>query len=159
MKKSGGARSLAFLALAALALFPLRPVAAAGSLTVIEPLDFGTFALKDNKGRYTIVLAPDDAYTHSDEIVIGNPEPQRGEYLLEGLPPDTLLDITITDAALRKPGNPDFTISDYTINDPLTTDASGNATLYIGATLTTSGTGAYNYTGRYTGTFNISVVF
>jgi hypothetical protein len=52
-------------------------------------------------------------------------------------------------------GAPPFSIGTFTCNNP-TTDGSGNATLLIGATLTTDGSGSYYNTGSYSGSIDLT---
>ena len=128
-----------------------------GCLTSVEDLHFGTFGLSDNDAAYTIVLAADNTFVNSPQIIIGT-DPQRGEYLIENLPPFTAPAIVITDTTINNGGNPPFSIDNYTHNNPVT-DAGGNATFLLGGTLTTTGTTAYYATGTYSGTMDITFTF
>jgi hypothetical protein len=136
------------------------PAWADSTLTNIVDLSFGTFGLANNNTPQTIVLTPGGMATYGAKIVDGPIPPKAGEYLLEGLTPDTLLDITVDNTILTRVdgGSPAFTISDYTTNNP-TTDEFGNATLFVGATLTTSGTGIHYESGAYAGTMDITIIF
>ena len=134
--------------------------AVAATLTDIVNLSFGSFALMDNATPQTIVVTPAGGVTYGAKVVDGPTPPQAGEYLLEDLTPDTALVITIDDTTLNRVGggSPAFTISDYVTNNP-TTNAGGDATLLVGATLTTSGTGVHYESGSYTGTMAITIIF
>lgn len=127
-------------------------------MTTVVDLDFGTFGLKDNDGAYTIVVQLDNNVIYDDEVV-GGSGANRAEYALTGLPATTQLTVTVADSTLSRDGggpSPDFTIGSFTDNDPLT-DGSGAGTLYIGGTLTTSGTSDHYYTGPYSGTMAVTV--
>ena len=140
-----------------------RPACAA-TLTVIHQLSFGTIGLHHNNGVYSVTVRPDNTFSHDPQIVFGV-DPQRGEYFLTGLPANDPLDVTISspgDATADSGGSPDFTSSNYTFSPPngsFTSNPSGQATLFVGATMKTLGNGAYYHTGHYTGSFDITVVF
>ncbi len=112
----------------------------------------------DNNTPSTIIVTPAGGVTYGAKVVDGPVAPQAGEYLLEGLTPDTALVVTVSDATLVLAGNPALLISDFTTNNP-TTDSNGDATLFIGATLTTSGNGSYYGSGHYAGTMGITIIF
>jgi hypothetical protein len=131
------------------------------TLTEITGLDFGKFGMHDNKHVYTITVNPDNSYTADSAFAFGN-YPARGEYLMQGLPPNDALTITIDNLVALAPqgtASPNFTIDHYTTNGPLTTDGSGNATLHVGAQLHTSGAGPYYHSDTYKGSFDLTVVF
>lgn len=131
------------------------------TLENIQDLSFGSFGLVNNDSQQTIIVTPDSDVTYDDDIVGGTTPPQAGEYLLDELTPDTDLGITIQDATLNRMGggpSPTFTVSDFTHNDP-TTDSNGDATLLVGGTLTTSGSGVYYETGTYSGTMELTIIF
>ena len=143
----------------------LAPLPAlAGTLTVIQNLSFGTMGMHNNSGVYSITVRPDNTFSHNPNIVFGV-DPQRGEYFLTGMPPNDPIDITISspgDAVPDLGGSDDFTSGSYTFSPPngsFTSDGSGQGTLFVGATLKTSGTGDYYHTGHYTGSFDVTVVF
>ena len=143
-----------------MAVFCTAATARAATLTVITDLSFGSFGLMDNSTPQTIIVTPASGVTYGIKVVDGPTPPEAGEYLLEGLTPDTLLDVSIDDMALSPGGggSPDFAIGSFTTNTP-TTDSSGNATLLVGATLTTSGTGVHYESDQYSGTMNITIIF
>ena len=168
-----------FLLLVSVAVFSgtllhARP-AKAQTMTEVQKLDFGTFGVVNNNGSYTIVIGPDNSVTYdpsgkivSDGAHIGH----RGVYALAGFPPNMQLTLGVTTtnntttggvtltngSSLTYAGNPAFSIGSFTANNPLT-DASGNATLYIGATLTTSGSGTNYMSGTYNGSVDITLYF
>jgi hypothetical protein len=152
--------------------FNSLPALAADTMTQIHQLDFGTFALLNNAAAHTIVITPANGVTYDPAIISGS-TPNRGEYTL-ALPgvPNMALTLGVTVVTLPNQGgmevnnssdlslaaNPLLTIDTFTTNNP-STDGSGNATLYIGATLHTSGTGSTYGNGTYNGTYDITVYF
>ncbi len=111
-------------------------------------IDFGTIAIADNSATYQLRLRWTGQVVSDPQIISVSP-PTPAEFRLSGFPPYTSLIVSVNAtgsqtskvsgvAALEQ-----FTISnfDYVPNQP--TDAAGTATIFIGATLTTSGTSAY----------------
>lgn len=129
----------------------------AATLTAIQDLGFGRFATVKNDAQYSMAVTIGDVVTNDPEIVYDQP-PHRGEYLLEGLTPDSAVIIDTVDGALtlNGGGGEAFAVTDFTDNAPVT-DAGGTATLYIGATLKTSGTGVHYPSGPYSGTYTLIV--
>ncbi len=136
------------------------PAAAEQTVTQIQSLSFGSFAVhadpkRDKAVPYTVIVAPDDTVTYNG-LVAGPVSAHRGEYLLEGYPPNAALLVTVTNGVLSDGAGEKFSVVDYTNNEPVTDDA-GTAMLYIGATLRTSGrNNAYN-SGGYDGTVDMVI--
>lgn len=150
---------IAVLILAAVAA--ITPARAQETLTVVEDLSFGTFGLRDNDNSHDVTVGIDNTPFYDTAIVDGPVPPQRGEYLLEGLPPNLALGVTIDDTTLSLDGSGDpplFTMSDGQHNNPVT-DGAGTAMLYVGATLSTSGTGVNYPSGHYEGGYDLTIVF
>lgn len=126
------------------------PRAYAQELTQIDALSFGRLAVRNNAGPRAITVDPNNNVV-SSPFIISDIEPTRGEYLLENQDPNELLDIDISNGnlTLNDTGVGNFmTVDSFTNNNP-TTDAGGNATIYIGATLTTSGNGSGYTSGSF----------
>lgn len=144
------------------------PARAAREYDVQQHLNFGTFSVAHNAGVYHVIVAPDGSTSYSPGIY-PDVQAQPGIYLLTGLPPG--MKITLGTYVASPPlngglkidnstgltfgGSPPFTVGSFTCNNP-TTDGAGNATLLIGATLTTSGSGSYYDTGMYHGTIDLT---
>lgn len=140
-------------------------------MTEVQPLSFGEMGIRDNNLTHTITVAPDNSVSYSDHIT-PDTQAQRGEYLLTGFPPNMTLHADVTfvtypfdggvtideETQLVLGGNPEFTVNGFTTNEP-TTDGAGNATLYIGATLTLSGSGVEYGDGTYNGAVDLTFYF
>ena len=130
-------------------------------MTEQHKLDFGTFALKDNNSPHTIVVTPGNGITYDPAFVVGV-QAQRGVYSLSGLPHNEALGITIDNTvnlSLNGSGSGALLgIGTYTSNNP-STNGSGDATLYIGGTLTTSGSGSLYGNGDYSGSVDLTINF
>lgn len=120
------------------------------TITEVKALDFGAIVLKNNNANYVMNMTFSGNVTADSEIIIiesGHP----AEYYLTGFPTNTQLNIDIivpnTQTNLAgeiDPSTSQFTITNYHTASPIiTTDALGNATINVGASLTSSGTGFY----------------
>ncbi len=148
-------RNLLRLNIAIFFLFIGHPSAWAQSITPVQELGFGTFALKNNSSRYLLRVSRLGVVTSDSQFVILSP-PTPAEYSLSGFTPSTLLVVTIPDSTITVGGD-SFDLESFTPTPGLTTDSSGNAVLRFGASLYSSGLGA-NYTnGSFSGTINITV--
>jgi hypothetical protein len=136
----------------------VRPAFAVPTMDIIQNLSFGQFAVRNNDAVHTIIVETDNTVT-VDPDLIAIIDAQRGEYLLEVLPPSSVIGIAATAGTLSDGAGPTFSVTDYTFNDPVTTDGAGSVMLYLGATLSTDGTGNYYDTGNYTGSIEISLTY
>jgi len=134
----------------------------AESIIEISPLDFGTIAIKDNSAAYTLRVRYTGQIINDPEIIIIAPG-SPAEYFISDLPVSTLLTISITSPSgittspAVAPTNEQFTISNFDYLPSVTSDATGEYTLFVGATITTSGVGTYQDTFYVTTmTLNIS---
>jgi hypothetical protein len=144
---------LKYIALSGLAFCTISlsgPTAHAQQIFEIQPLNFGTFAISDNNSSHTLRIDFNGNITADPEVIIET-NPVRGEYLLTGQDPLRQFDVTVTDGTLTLGdsgvGNT-ITVDTYTTNNP-TTDGSGEATVYIGATLRTSGNSSIYTSGIF----------
>jgi Domain of unknown function (DUF4402) len=156
------------LLLALCVLLVAAPAYAVREYTVVRHLSFGTFSAARNNATLRVTVAPDSS-TSYDAGLYPDTAAQPAEYLLTGLPPNMKITLgtgianpptdggLIIDnvSALSSPGSPSFTVGTFTCNNP-TTDGAGNATLLIGATLTTTGGGGYYQSGAYTGALDLT---
>lgn len=121
----------------------------AQELTQIQAISFGAFAVLDNSAPRSITVAPNNNVTGDPNIAIAT-DPTRGEYLLTNQDPNRALDISVSvgTLTLNDSGGHSMTVDTFTTNNP-STDGAGDATIYIGATLTTSGSGAVYSDGSF----------
>ena len=134
--------------LSALAICLLAGGAWAGEITQVKPLDFGVIALRNNDNIYNYQINPDGSRKYDSNIVVieqGHP----AEFLLSGFQAGSYLHIStsLPDSAnsLSHGGNSGsrFTIKQLNVKPWVRTNAKGEARVWIGATLATSGTGNY----------------
>lgn len=146
----------------------------AQTITEIHELSFGTFAVRDNDSMAAIIVTPDND-TFADPQIAMAADGQRAEYVLSGLPPNVSfflgVDVPvppsegglIIDMPTPATGSsgPAFELSDLTIADGgvMQSDGAGDATLYIGGTLRTSGTGQSYDGGNYNGQYGITIYY
>ena len=151
----------------------VRPwhTAEAQEINVIQDLSFGTFAIRENTMPHSITINPDGSTTYDPDI-ISNVDANRGEYQFTDLPANVTFFVGLSfsnppsegglmidnQTPLSDGGGPQFTITTL-IGEDLSTDNNGDGTLYVGGTLTTSGTGATYNSGSYTGQFDVTLFY
>lgn len=143
------------LALFSVILFvPSNSVRAA--ISESQPLHFGTFALANNLTVSTLRVPFDG----NNPVATNNLYPlsfgQAGHYQLTSLPAFMPLIITISDYVLQVGAAEEFSVSSFTY-PALMTNASGEALLKVGATLSTTGSGTEYGDAVYTGIMNIMI--
>jgi len=120
------------------------------TITEVKTLDFGVIVLKNNNANYVMNMGFSGSVSADPEIIIiesGHP----AEYDLSDFPSNTQLNIDIIApsaetnlAGAIDPSTSQFMITNYhSASSIVTTDTLGNATINVGATLTSSGTGFY----------------
>lgn len=122
----------------------------AATISEVRGLSFGTIAITDNSAPYSIRMSFAGDINADPAFIIINPG-HPAEYFLEGFLPNTNLNISIlvpseTTELMGEtdPGTSQFTINQHHSFAPIiTTNLLGEATLEVGATLTTSGSGYY----------------
>jgi len=157
-------------------LFLYGKGAQAQTLVIVRNLDFGQFGMRDNNSPHTIVVTPGGGVTYDPAFIPdGVAQAHPGQYALSGLPPNMALNYGISTTNGTTNGGTTltntvslslngaligalFTVGSYTANSP-STDALGNATISIGGTLTTSGTGAGYGDGSYDGSVDLTIYF
>ena len=143
-------------------------------MTEVQALNFGTFAIIDNSAPHTIIISPNNVAAYDPSIVSGI-EAERGHYTLTGMPTDVTFTLGVsisnppTDGGLMLDnqtsvtlgGSEPFLLLNFTVNtaNEMVTDSGGNATLYIGATLRTTGSGSIYTDGTYNGTYDITFFY
>jgi hypothetical protein len=132
-------------------------------ITTVEPLSFGTIVVQGNSSVSEISIDTKNKLTKTNYIRILNLG-QRGEYFLSDFPAFTQLftsaNITSSETASSVGSSQQFTLSALTTAPSVTTDGDGTATIFVGGTLQTSGSGIGQYfdTG-YTVSFELTVDF
>ena len=128
-----------------------------------QSLDFGTLAVVSNASisRYTYPASGNDATIEGQFVLISSGTP--GSYLLTGFPASTQLTVTVDPATL--------TTGTTGVSEPLdvdnfefpgtlpgvTTDAAGEAELFLGARLNTTGNGVNYVDGLFDSTTTMRV--
>lgn len=152
----------------------LPNVAQAQDITQNQALNFGVFAVANNTTASSIVVTPDNE-TYADQGIVIGQDGQRGYYTLTGLPPNVSFflgvevpnppsegGVVLDDATSASSGSgPSFTLEDLTISNGgvLQSDNQGDAVLFIGGTLKTTGTGQGYTGGVYSGTYNLTIYY
>lgn len=150
---------LLVVATVALIVTPVRFAVAAFS--TIHDLSFGTVAVLNNTSSSEITITLNNQYSVTNHLRVLRPG-HRGEYLLSAYPPYTQLfvsaNITLTQTASSAGSSEQFTLTSLTTAPSVTTDAAGIATIFVGGTLRTSGSGSGQYFDTsYSVNFDISI--
>ncbi len=155
--------------------------AAAFTVTETSAIDFGTIVASRRGGGggavATLDIGADAANSvtvtnvggATDDFIVSSVDGDRAQFDIGGALATTVMNIELPAAPITlscgacAPGTPDFTVDTFVddgADDQVTTDGSGDATFYVGATLSTiAGTGAYEAAGSYTGTYNVTVAY
>ena len=144
-------------------LFILSSLSIAG-VTTIEKLNFGTLAIVDN-------TTPSDITINSatNQIIITNGfrvllPGNRAEFLLTNYPNYTPVFTTATilvaETTSLTPPSEQFTLINIESTPSTTTNGTGLATIYVGGTLRSSGSGTGQYFDAiYTATYELEINF
>jgi hypothetical protein len=145
------------LALALLAcLASYGNLAFAQTITEIQQLDFGTIVVANTSTNRELILQPNNGYI-SDPFIYVMDDPQAGEYHVTGATPNAPYTISFDTTIPLQGGGTDFTLDDFTaMPATLITNASGEATFTVGATLTAISGGSY-IDGNYDGQLDITI--
>lgn len=131
--------------------------ACAQTITVTQPLQFGTIVLSDFTAVGRVTMFANGTFSRAaNTYIISNP--QRGEYDLNGFPANQAFTITLPASVPISDGSSTFTIDDFTTlpASPIT-DSSGNATIFIGGRMQSSGGGTPYLDGTYDNNFLITI--
>ena len=129
--------------LLALVLMCLAHDVCLAAITEVQPVRFGSFALRNNSAQHSMAVAPDGSIT-ADASFVRLDDGSPGVFELSGLPPSTTLSVGMADILLAPTsgGGPSFSVSSVIFDPPVpVTDALGQVTLNVGATIRTDGSG------------------
>lgn len=154
-------RASALFITALWAVLCAAPFVAYATIVETQPVSFGVFALRDNAAAYDMVISPSGSISNHASYVMISPG-QNGIFDLTDLPPDTVLGVSIGDISLDPDagGGPSFGAVDFTFSpvNPVT-DITGAATINVGGTLRTSGSGTMYSDANFSGTATLQVIF
>lgn len=140
-----------------LLLLCLTSAAYAQTITENQPLRFGELSLTNNNAARQVILNSSGGYTADSEFIVFN-DPQLGNVTASGYLPLITLNIVISDATLTGGSAASFVIKDtFTNPATITTDASGEATFDVGATLESDGSGITHTDDSYDGNYTITI--
>lgn len=134
--------------ISALAMCLLTGNTWAGEITQVKPLDFGVIALRNNDNVYRYHINLDGTRKHDPNIVVieqGHP----AEFLLTGFQAGSYLHISaslpngVNHLSHGGHAGNQFTIKQLNVRPWIRTNPKGEARVWVGATLVTSGNGHY----------------
>ena len=135
-------------------LMLLLAVPASATVTLIEPLSFGTIAVLDNSVASDITISQTSQtfiVNHIRAIEPGN----AAEFVLTDLPGNVEVFTTATVTQMTTgtidptPPTEQFTLVSVDTAPSVTTDGTGYASIKVGGTLRTSGNGGHYFDVRY----------
>lgn len=138
-------------------LLCLGTATARADINTIQPLSFGKWVIANNRAVRSIIVSPSGTYSASSGVIMIAP-PQQGIYQIGDLPANSVINnVTVIETSPLRGGGPrSFTTDDYQVAFPPATDATGHATVTIGATAHTSGDGGGYNDAIYTGTLELT---
>lgn len=139
---------------------------------MVDNLSFGTFAVADNSMPQALVVTTDND-TFADAGIVVAQNGQRGVYEFTGLPPNVTFYVGVDvpnppseggivfDDSIFLTNGESFTVDTFQLGSGgvLQTDAAGDATMTLGATLHTSGNGAAYSGGGYNGQVSFTIYY
>lgn len=127
-------------------------------VTQVQQLNFGKWAITDNDSTHAITVDTNGNVSTSSNALVMIESPQPGIYTITGLPAFTAIgsvNVTMTQP-MRAGGGPDFTMDDFQTVIP-DTNSSGETTLTLGATASTSGTDQSYEDNTYSGDLFVEI--
>lgn len=124
----------------------------------MQELSFGTFALRNNTGVHQLRITQAGVITANSNYARFT-DPVRGRYRMQGYPPSTVFTITIPNTTLSLNGLGAGELFNLDLLHPATRTANGagNATFFVGGSLTTSGSGTMYSDGNYQGDMDVTI--
>lgn len=141
-----------------LALFTGVTVTAHAGVTTTQDLSFGEYMVTNNTGVKTVTINADGSSSASAGLVEITP-PEEGIYIIDGLPAnDVIASIDVSVSSLMADNGHVFTMDNFSTISGVT-DGAGVATISLGASVHTSGTGESIRDGTYTGELDLQFNF
>lgn len=134
-------------------LYLITPQCYAGLITLEQELDFGSFAANFDSNSSLQVGYNGDVMTSGVLHVIDSPKAAR--FRLSGYPANHVLTITINNFNLSRGSGDTFLVTNF-VHNAITTDGTGSALLFVGATLQVTAGNTYPDTD-YNGDITVQV--
>lgn len=133
------------------------PLTAHAEITQLQKLDFGEWAVTDNRSTHKIILNTDGSYTASSNSMVMLSPPKNGVYEVTELPAyNTINSVNVTVIQPMQGTGGMFLIDDFTTLTPAA-DEDGVTTITLGATASTTGDGQGYNDDDYTGELQIEI--
>ena len=118
-------------------------------VTEISILDFGKIVISSNNAASQAIVNRNGGAQYVGNIFPVSP-PHRAEFALTNFPPNTTIFISATSIQATSnsevASNEQFKLDNIDTPSSIVTNSNGSATLYVGGTLQTSGSGSNAYT-------------
>ncbi len=146
--------------LLALSSLVLAVDAANAGVTVVQPLQFGSWISKNNSMQHEITINADGSYTFDSAGFIEITPPQIGTFDLDGMTPNTAIaSVVVTQITALSGGGVNFQMINLQGAHPASTNASGVARIYVNGTAQTSGNGTSYLDQTFNGQVQIQINF
>lgn len=132
---------------------------AVAGVSVVQALHFGSFVVKSNDAQYDIVVNTDGSYSFDPDGYIEISPPQEGVFDIDGLPTNSVINsVVITQTTPLSGIGGSFQMLDFQ-ELHTNTDGLGVATITIGATARSSGSGIAYADDTYSGELLVEINF
>lgn len=135
----------------------LLSIPSSADVISLTKLRFGKFIVAENNNKQSVTVNLDGSYNFSSSLIMIDP-PQRGEYQIHDLAPNSTLHLDVSQIQpLSATGN--FFILKNFENFHTNSDNNGVANLILGATAESSGNGLPYRDQTYSGTIQILISY
>jgi hypothetical protein len=145
-----------------LLILTLNPSISNATITPIHELSFGTIVVIDHSSVSQISTGIDNQISFTNSLRVLTPG-QRGEYFISDYPAFTQVFISTTILASNTnspaPSSQQFRLSSLNTEPSITTNALGEATVYVGGVLQTTGLNGLYYDTDYSVIYQLTVNF
>ena len=126
-------------------------------ISILQKLRFGEWIITNNNAIHSITVSPSGAFSHSSALIRLN-DPQEGVYEIDGLTPNAIITVTATQISPLAAGGNTFNMNTFQVNHT-NSNASGVATIRLGATAQTTGSGLAYDSRTYNGSIRIQISY
>lgn len=130
---------------------------AKADLLPVSELSFGRFIVTNNATRQSISVYLDGSFSFTDGLIKID-DPQTGQYQIDDLPPNRVLNIEAYQLEPMEGAGNFFTLKDFNVAHTNSNEV-GLTTVTLGATAESSGNNQPYADQRYTGTIQILISF
>ena len=134
--------------------------AMAQSMSITQGLDFGEAVVIDNDSVHSITVTSGGVVSADPEfLIITNPQPAIVQ-VTGGTPGQAISSVVVTVSTNPNAAGQNFTLDNFTTTYPSNLDGAGEALIYVGGRMNTSGAMTnYNANTTFNGDLDITINF